>query len=420
VRVSAGPPSRRRPAPWWRRAAGALRSDYASARQSIVGLAINSSTSLIAGLFIAAIADSFALFPGLLVMVPAAIGLRGNVFSALGSRVSTSIHAGDYRASLRFGSVMGDNAASSVALTAVTSFGLALVAAAVAVVFGVEGDVSVLDLVTISIIGGLLASALVLVITLTLVAAAVRSDWDLDNLVAPVVSTFGDVITVPSLWLATLVVGTGMWATAESLVLAMVALAVGAVGWWSSHERIRRIMRESVPVLLVAGALSTMAGLVLEKQLDTLQAFGALIILQPAFVSSAGALGGLLASTLASGLHLGTIEPLTRPVGAVWREVRILALAAVPVYLFNGAGSDVLARLTDAGTPGLGLMIAVALLGAVGAVAFVVVVAYYGSIVAVRFGVDPDTYGIPIVTSSVDFVGVVALILAASAFGLTR
>jgi mgtE-like transporter len=57
-------------------------------------------------------------------------------------------------------------------------------------------------------------------------------------------------------------------------------------------------------------------------------------------------------------------------------------------------------------------MVAASLLGAVGAVSFVVAVAYYSSVAAVRFRVDPDSYGIPIVTSSVDFVGAVALILA--------
>ena len=36
---------------------------------------------------------------------------------------------------------------------------------------------------------------------------------------------------------------------------------------------------------------------------------------------------------------------------------------------------------------------------------FVVVVAYYATVVAFRTGLDPDTYGIPVVSSSVDFVG---------------
>jgi mgtE-like transporter len=418
VQPTARTPSRRRPVPWWRRVLGALRADVTSAGQSLVALAINSTTSLVAGAILGSMDHTFELYPGLLVMVPAAIGLRGNVFSALGSRVSTSIHAGDYRASLRPGSVMGDNAAASVALTAFTSLALAVVATAVSVAFHVEGEVSVFLLATVSVVGGLLASAVVLVVTLALVAVAVRAEWDLDNLVAPVVSTFGDVVTVPALWLATFVVGRGLLSTIGGWFLILVGIAAGAWAWWSSRERIRTIMRESVPVLIVAGALSTLAGLVLEKRLDTFQAYPALLVMVPAFVSSAGALGGLLASSLASGLHLGTIDPSARPAAAVWREARILALAAVPVYVFNGTGAHLIGVVGGDASPGLVPMVGAALLGAVGAVAFVVVVAYYGSVAAVRFGVDPDTYGIPMVTSSVDFVGAVALILAVATLGI--
>jgi mgtE-like transporter len=405
--------------PWLRRLGGALFADASRAGQSLVALAFNSSTSLIAGAILGGMTDTFVAHPGLLVMVPAAIGMRGNVFSALGSRISTSIHAGDYRTSLRLGSVMGDNAASSLALTMAASLALAVVATVVSVAFGVQGEVSVLDLATISIVGGLLASAVVLVVTLALVVVAVRAEWDLDNLVAPVVSTFGDVVTVPALWLAALIVGRGTWSTAVGAVLSTVAVIAGAAAMWSAHERIRRILRESMPVLVGAGLLSTLAGLVLEKRLHTLHEFPAILVLAPAFVSSAGALGGLLASSLASALHLGTVDPTARPAGPVWREVRILALAAVPVYLFNGAGAHSVAVLSGGASPGLATMVSAALLGAVGAVAFVVVVAYYGSIVAVRFGVDPDTYGIPLVTSSVDFVGNMALILAVAMLGIT-
>jgi mgtE-like transporter len=46
------------------------------------------------------------------------------------------------------------------------------------------------------------------------------------------------------------------------------------------------------------------------------------------------------------------------------------------------------------------------------------VVAYYGTIVAYRTGVDPDTYGIPVVSSSVDLVGALALVLAIVVLGV--
>jgi mgtE-like transporter len=49
----------------------------------------------------------------------------------------------------------------------------------------------------------------------------------------------------------------------------------------------------------------------------------------------------------------------------------------------------------------------------------VVAVAYYGAVAAHRTGVDPDTYGIPVVSSSVDFVGAFTLILAIATLGLS-
>ena len=49
---------------------------------------------------------------------------------------------------------------------------------------------------------------------------------------------------------------------------------------------------------------------------------------------------------------------------------------------------------------------------------FVIGVAYWGTVVAYRTGLDPDTYGIPVVSSSLDFVGAIALILAIAVLGV--
>jgi mgtE-like transporter len=49
----------------------------------------------------------------------------------------------------------------------------------------------------------------------------------------------------------------------------------------------------------------------------------------------------------------------------------------------------------------------------------VLAIAYYGAIVAVRTGIDPDTYGIPMVSSTVDLIGALTLIVAIATLGLT-
>ena len=95
-----------------------------------------------------------------------------------------------------------------------------------------------------------------------------------------------------------------------------------------------------------------------------------------------------------------------------------MLVLALPVYVFNGVGPHAFARLLGEASPGLAQMVAASLIGGALAMAFVVTVAYYGTIAAYNTGVDPDTYGIPIVSSSVDFVGALTLVWAIALLGL--
>lgn len=411
-------PQRPRPLELGRRLVDLLGPTGDAARQSLVALVFNSSTSLVAGALLGAIVVTFEELPGLLVMVPAAIGLRGNVFGALGNRISTSIHTGTFRVSAKRESVLSQNMLASLSLTVILSFVLALIAKFVSIAFGVEDSIAVLDLVLISLVGGLLASLVVLAATVVLSVGAVRRDWDLDNLVAPTVSTLGDVVTIPALFLAAQLIGDGTLTTVLGWATVVVAAAVVAATLRSRLPMFREIVRESMPVLVVALVLSTLAGVAVEKQLAIFAALPALLVLQPAFVSSAGALGGILASRLATNLHLGLVEPVVRPGREARRDALLVLLIGFPIFLFNGVGAHVVADLIGRASPGLGWMVLASLVGGLVAVLFVIALAYYGTIGAWRVDVDPDTYGIPMVTASVDFVGVVALIVTVVALGI--
>jgi mgtE-like transporter len=286
------------------------------------------------------------------------------------------------------------------------------------VAVGVDGSISILDFATISIAGGMLASAVVLAATVALAAGAVRFGWDLDNLVAPIVSTLGDVLTVPALWAAAYLVDRGWGSTLLGWVIA-IATAIGVVyGWRTRQVLLRAIVRQSWPILVAALVLSTLAGVVIEKRIDTLSTYPALLILVPAFVSSAGALGGILSSRLSSGLNLGMITPTGLPPRSARRDAGLLAALAVPIYFFNGIGAHIVALLLGESSPGAGPMLGASMLGAIGAVAFVIAVAYYGSVTAFRLRLDPDTYGVPTITSSVDFFGALMLVSAIVALGI--
>ncbi|MHB1139943.1 MAG: magnesium transporter [Microthrixaceae bacterium] len=389
-----------------------------AARQSLVALGFNSCTSFAAGAVLGSITHTFEELPGLLVMVPAAIGLRGNIFGAVGNRISTAIHTGTFRVSFRRESVLFQNVLASLSLTFILSLVLALIAKVVAIAFDIQNTIGVLDLALISIVGGVIASLVVLAATVVLSIGAVRREWDLDNLVAPTVSTLGDVVTIPALFLASKLLGHGSWTTSASWVMVVVTLGVIATSLRTHLPLFRQILRESMPVLVVALLLSTLAGIAVEKQLTLFAALPALLVLQPAFVSSAGALGGILSSRVATNLHLGLVQPEMRPGREARRDALLVLLIGFPVFVFNGVGAHFVGRVLDEASPGLGWMVLASLIGGLFAVLFVIGLAYYGTIAAWRMDVDPDTYGIPVVTASVDFVGVLALIFTLFALGI--
>jgi mgtE-like transporter len=395
-----------------------LGPDAAGVRQSLVALGLNSSTSFVAGAFLGSITGTLERYPGLLVLVPAAIGLRGNIFGSFGNRLSTSIHAGTFRWSLRRETVLGQNVLASMLLTMAISLALAVVAKAIAVGLGIVDSIDLLSMSTVSIIGGVLGSLVVLAAALGLTGGAVRYGWDLDNVTAPLVSTLGDVLTLPALYLGTLLLGISVVTPTVGAVLVLTSLALLAVGWESSSEGLRRIVRESVPVLVLAGCISALAGVTLEKSFSRFEALPALLVLVPAQLSSSGALGGILSGRLSSKLFLGLVVPQSRPNREARRDISLVFLLAVPVFVFNGLGAHWVAQALGEASPGLGQMVAVSLIAGGLAVLFVVTVAYYGTVAAYRTGVDPDTYGIPVVSSSVDFVGAFTLIIAIALLGL--
>jgi len=391
-----------------------------AARQSLIALAFNSTSSFVAGFVLVSITDTFRRLPGLLVLVPAAIGLRGNVYSTLGNRLSTSIHMGTFRVSFRRDSVLAQNLWASFCLTMSMSVILAVVAKIIAVAVGTVDTVGVMDLVTISVIGGLLGSIPVALATIALTVGAVRYDWDLDNLVAPTVSTLGDVVTIPALWLAAQLVGDGKGEGPFWLGAALIGITIvlTSAAWRAKAETLRTIVRESFPVLIVAIVLSTLAGMVLQSQVRVLEVLPAIFLLQPAFVSSAGALGGILSGRVATNLHLGLVEPTLVPGREVRRDTSFLFGLAVPVFLFNAVGAYVISGWQGDSAPQLGWTVLTCVIAALFTMAFVVAIGYYATIGAWRVEVDPDSYGTPIVTSSVDFVGTMALVFTAITLGL--
>ncbi|MGH2527604.1 MAG: magnesium transporter, partial [Actinomycetota bacterium] len=84
-----------------------LRAERRTLRQGLVALALSTVASFVAGLTLGAITDTLSLLPGLLVLIPASVGMRGTIFGAMAARLGTGIHAGLFEPTLRRDSLLG-------------------------------------------------------------------------------------------------------------------------------------------------------------------------------------------------------------------------------------------------------------------------------------------------------------------------
>lgn len=393
------------------------RAEQRTIRQGLVAMLLASVAMLGAGIALGFITDTLESLPGLMVMVPAAIAARGNVFGALASRLGTAIHAGLFDTTRRREGVLYQNVFAATSLTLSVSLLMAVLAKTLSATFGVT-SISIIDFVLISILGGAMASLIVLGLTIVLAVTAQRRGWDLDSVAAPLITAAGDVLTVPAIFLATSAVGFRWVSPTLTAILTLVTLVVTIRAAITDLPATRRIVRESLPVLTLAATIDILAGLMIESQLERFVTFPVLLILIPPILGDAGGLGGILASRLASKLHLGVITPRGLPEAAALSDLSIVALFAVVVFPLVGVAAHVAAGLFGIASPGMGTVVGVSLLSGLLATAAASVVAYYAAIASFRMGMDPDSHGIPLITSSMDLAGVVALILAILAFGI--
>jgi mgtE-like transporter len=401
-----------------RRLFGYWRAEQRTLRQGLVALVLSTAASFVAGLTLSHITGTLSSLPGLLVLIPAAVGMRGTIFGAVGARLGTATHAGLFEANLRRGGILAQNVEVSIITTFASSLWLAVLAKLVAAAFG-QHTISLWDLVTISVVGGALGSVLILLVTIGLSLLSFRRGYDLDAVSTPMVTAIGDMATLPTLFLATYLTRIDALNAVVAGLCVAACLAAIARAWTTDQTAVRRVVLEMLAVIALTPLLDVLAGALLEARRPGLEAMPGLLILIPPFVSQAGALGGILSSRLTSKLQLGVITPRGRPETPALVDATLVVGAGVVIFLLIGAVALWLSVLTGLAHPSPGVMIGGTLLAGVLALPLTLAVGYYVAVVTSRFGLDPDNAGVPIITSVMDLAGVACVLAAMSLLGAT-
>ena len=399
---------------------GRIRSFFGRNRSvfilGFIGLVISSVGDLAAGATLGFMTDTLALLPGLLILIPPAIGMRGNVFGALGSRLGTAMHVGTFELSLKRGSMLRQNLEASLLLTMVMSLLMGVMAKVISVALGVN-SISIEDFVFISVLGGALAGGVIVLINILVASIGYRRGWDIDNISAPIITAAGDIVTLPMLFIAALIVTGSLGSLMHSYIqffsflFLVVSVYLAYRAYKMKKSETKRIIMQSAPVLFICIILDIVAGLTIENQIDGLVTLPGLLVLIPPFLEDANALGGILTSRLSSMLHMGTLEPTRAPNRTTWENFAIIYIFSLWVFTLVGVTSYLVAVLLGLGTPSLVQMVVLSLAAGLITVTILNFISYYVAIYAYKFGLDPDDHSIPLTSSAIDAVGAISLMV---------
>lgn len=169
-------------------------------------LAVSAVGGLFAGVVLGGMEAELAKIPGLLLLVPALLATRGNVYGSLGARLASALHQGlvEPRLSLADERVRASVAAAMA--NGVFVSGFAAVGGFLLLVLVGRPHASLLTLLGVALIAGVVSGLLLTVAVVGVVFLGYRRGLNPDTLAGPVVTTTGDVVGVATMLLAARVV----------------------------------------------------------------------------------------------------------------------------------------------------------------------------------------------------------------------
>lgn len=175
-------------------------------REALPLLVVALVGGLFAGLVLEEILETVERFPGILVMVPVFLATRGNVYGALGGRISSGLHQGLIPPTFTW----DDRLVNAITASFINGIGISIVIGFLTwlalLILGWQ-SAALYEFIAIMLLAGVATSIVLIAGLLALIFAGYKRGYDPDNLVGPIVTTLGDIFGMLFLLLAILLVG---------------------------------------------------------------------------------------------------------------------------------------------------------------------------------------------------------------------
>ncbi|MBI2449445.1 magnesium transporter [Candidatus Pacearchaeota archaeon] len=158
---------------------------------------------LIAGTLIAVYTDKLLLIPGILILLPGFLEMRGNISGSFSSRLSSGLFLGIIKPNKTTIKLLKGNLIASFLLALVVS----LVLGFLAFLFNYfVFDVLMYEIISLALIAGIIANLIEIPITLFATFYVFKKGHDPNNIMIPFLTTIGDIVSVVSLLIGVIII----------------------------------------------------------------------------------------------------------------------------------------------------------------------------------------------------------------------
>ncbi len=150
--------------------------------------------AIVAGSTLGVMADLFKEIPGLIVVIPAIIAMRGNISTAFGSRLGSAYHLGIIDADNLWNEELKQNIIGSLVL----SFFIAIIIGALSYVTSLLFHVypNPIKLISIVLLAGIISAVILTMMTIGIIYLVFKRGYNPDNITGPALATFGDIVSM--------------------------------------------------------------------------------------------------------------------------------------------------------------------------------------------------------------------------------
>lgn len=402
-----------------------VQGNSTSLKQSFIAIFLSVLTDILAGTILGNAEEMLILLPGMFVLVPTAISMRGNIFGSLGSRLSSALHIGFIQKFTLKSRTIKNNIHASMTLTFMFSIILGFVAKGVLMLFGMN-SISVVELVLISFIGGILSGVVLLFITLGISFYSHKRGWDPDNVTSPIITALGDFFTIPALLLAAIMVmKAGQYHVILFALFVIISIYMFAHAMYfgkkekmeSKESSIKHIIIQSSPIILLSLVLDAFSGVFIELNMSKIALVPIILMLIPAFLEEGGNVGNILSSRLGTKLHMGTMKASFN-IKAMKFEIINSYILATAIFFVVGILTFISGTLFGIGGLNFAQIMFVAMSVGMILTTIVIFLSIFVSVLSFKFNLDPDNTTIPIISSTADVLGVAILLLVITSVGI--